>query len=145
MKGLRMAYDENNVFAKIIRGEMPCHQVYEDDETLAFMDIMPRSDGHSLIVPKTSARSILDAKPEQLAAVMRTVQKISQASLSAFDAQGITIHQFNEPAGGQVVFHFHFHVLPRRDGEKMRPPGTMADQELLAQHAEKLKAALEGS
>ncbi len=137
-----MAYDENNVFAKIIRGEMPCYKVYEDSDTIAFMDIMPRSDGHSLVIPKTPARNIFDATLEQLAAIMRTTKLVSEASLKAFDAQGVTVQQFNEPAAGQLVFHLHFHILPRRDGEKLRPPGTMADQELLAQHAESLKGAL---
>lgn len=137
-----MAYDENNVFAKIIRGEMPCYKVYEDSDTIAFMDIMPRSDGHSLVIPKTPARNIFDATLEQLAAIMRTTKLVSEASLKAFDAQGVTVQQFNEPAAGQLVFHLHFHILPRRDGEQLRPPGTMADQELLAQHAESLKGAL---
>jgi histidine triad (HIT) family protein len=137
------AYDENNVFARILRGELPAHKVFEDDQTLAFMDIMPRGPGHSLVIPKKPARNILDVDPDSLAAVMRTVQKIARASLKAFGAQGITIQQFNEQAGGQVVFHLHVHVLPRFDGVPLRPPhGEMADQTELAENARKLREAI---
>lgn len=136
------AYDPSNIFAKILQGEMPAHKIYEDDETFAFLDIMPRADGHTLIIPKTPARNVLDASPEQLANVMRTVQTISHAAMEAFSADGITVQQFNEDAGGQIVFHLHFHVLPRHSGVKMRPPGTMADQDVLIEHAAKLRAAL---
>jgi histidine triad (HIT) family protein len=140
-----MSYDPQNVFAKILRGELPCHKVFEDDATLAFMDIMPRATGHSLVVPKTPARNIFDATPEQLAACMRTVGRIARASLGAFAAQGITIQQFNEPAGGQVVFHLHFHVIPRWDGVSLRPhTGQMEKPEVLAANAEKLRKALAG-
>src|SRR5919204_5708798 len=111
-----MAYDSNNVFAKILRGELPAQKVYEDAETLAFMDIMPRCEGHMLVIPKTPARNVLDASPAQLAACMRTVQKVAAAAMKAFGAAGITLQQFNEPAGGQVVFHLHFHILPRSEG-----------------------------
>ncbi|NOD75079.1 MULTISPECIES: HIT family protein [unclassified Ruegeria] len=135
-------YDPDNIFAKILRNEIPSTRVYEDDETLAFMDIMPRSDGHLLVIPKTPCRNVLDATPEQLAAVMNTVQKMAQAAKAAFDADGVTIQQFNEAAGGQEVFHLHFHVLPRHEGVSMRPPGNMGDFEQIAQHAEKIKAAL---
>ena len=137
------AYDENNVFARILRGELPAHKVFEDDQTLAFMDIMPRGPGHSLVIPKKPARNILDVDPDSLAAVMRTVQKVARASLKAFGAQGITIQQFNEQAGGQVVFHLHVHVLPRFDGVPLRPPhGEMADQTELAENARKLREAI---
>lgn len=135
-------YDPDNVFAKILREEIPCMRVYEDDETLAFMDIMPRTDGHLLVIPKTPCRNVLDATPEQLAAVMRTVQKMARAVKSAFDADGVTIQQFNEAAGGQEVFHLHFHVLPRHEGVSMRPPGKMGDFELIGEHAKKISAAL---
>ncbi|NOD93435.1 MULTISPECIES: HIT family protein [unclassified Ruegeria] len=135
-------YDPDNIFAKILRNEIPSTRVYEDDETLAFMDIMPRSDGHLLVIPKTPCRNVLDATPEQLAAVMNTVQKMAQAAKAAFDADGVTIQQFNEAAGGQEVFHLHFHVLPRHEGVSMRPPGNMGDFDQIAQHAEKIKAAL---
>ncbi len=113
------AYDSSNIFAKIIRGELPAHMVYEDADTLAFMDIMPRSRGHTLVIPKTPARNILDASPGQLAACVATAQKIGRAALKAFDADGVTLQQFNEAAGGQVVFHLHFHVLPRWSSQKL--------------------------
>ncbi|HEX5599492.1 MAG TPA: HIT family protein, partial [Hyphomicrobiaceae bacterium] len=116
-----MTYDNNNVFAKILRGELPAHKVYEDEHTLAFMDIMPRTKGHTLVIPKTPARNILDATPEQLAACMATVQRVARAVMKAFDAPGVTIQQFNESAGGQVVFHLHFHVLPRWEGVPLAP------------------------
>ncbi|WP_170331071.1 HIT family protein [Ruegeria arenilitoris] len=136
------AYDPDNIFAKILRGEIPSTRVYEDDVTLAFMDIMPRSDGHLLVIPKTPCRNLLDASPEQLAAVTSTTQKLANAVVKAFDADGVTVQQFNEAAGGQEVFHLHFHVLPRHEGVSLRAPGQMGDFDLIAQHAEKIKAAL---
>ena len=138
-----MAYDTSNVFAKILRAELPAHKVYEDAATLALMDIMPRCDGHALVIPKTPARSLLDASPEQLAACLATVQKVARAQIKAFAADGITIQQFNEAAGGQVVFHLHYHVLPRWDGVKLGPhTATFAKAEVLAALAAKLRAAL---
>jgi histidine triad (HIT) family protein len=122
------AYDPQNVFARILRGELPCHKVYEDDATLAFMDIMPRADGHVLVIPKAPSRTILDVAEEDLAAVMRTVKKTAAALRSALQADGITVQQFNESAGGQVVFHLHVHVIPRWHGVSLRPhTGEMAD------------------
>ena len=138
------AYDADNIFAKILRGEMPAIKVFEDEDTLAFMDIMPRADGHALVIPKTPARNVLDATPGQLAACLATVQRVARAQTAAFDADGITIQQFNEAAGGQVVFHMHFHVLPRFDGVKLRPhTGDMEKPDVLEGHAEKIRAALE--
>jgi histidine triad (HIT) family protein len=140
-----MGYDNNNVFAKILRGELPAHKVYEDDETLAIMDIMPRTEGHSLVLPKAPARNLFDATPEQLAACMRTAQKLAKAAIKAFNAGGVTLQQFNESAGGQVVFHLHFHVLPRWQGVNLRPPGgPMEKPEVLAANAEKIRQALAG-
>ena len=137
-------YDADNIFAKILRGEMPAIKVFEDEDTLAFMDIMPRADGHALVIPKTPARNVLDATPGQLAACLATVQRVARAQTAAFDADGITIQQFNEAAGGQVVFHMHFHVLPRFDGVKLRPhTGDMQKPDVLEGHAEKIRAALE--
>ncbi|KAI94460.1 HIT family hydrolase [Rhodomicrobium udaipurense JA643] len=136
------AYDPNNVFAKILRGELPCHFVHEDADSFAFMDIMPRVDGHTLIIPKAPVRNILDASPAVLAPVIATAQRIAVAAKKAFDADGVSLWQFSEPAGGQVVFHLHFHILPRKTGDELRPLGIMADNDLLAKHAEKLKAAL---
>ncbi|MCF6431400.1 HIT family protein [Leisingera sp. MMG026] len=138
------AYDPDNIFAKLLRGEIPSARVYEDDDTLAFMDIMPRSDGHLLVIPKTPCRNLLDASPAQLAAVMQTVQKLSHAVIKAFGADGVTVQQFNEAAGGQEVFHLHLHVLPRKEGDRLRPPGTMGDQALIQTQAEQIRAALAG-
>lgn len=138
-----MSYDTNNVFAKILRGELPTTKVYEDADTLAFMDIMPRCPGHVLVIPKTPARNVLDASPAQLASCMASVQKLSRAVMEAFDAAGITVQQFNEPAGGQVVFHLHFHVLPRWDGVKLAPhTGQMEKPDVIAANAEKIRKAL---
>ena len=139
-----MPYDPENIFAKILRGEIPSEKLYEDDETFVFMDIMPRADGHCLVIPKTPCRNILDATPAQLAACMTTVQRLSRAVMVAFDADGVTLQQFNEAPGGQEVFHLHFHVLPRHEGLKMRPPGTMADFDVLKQQADKIRTALAG-
>jgi histidine triad (HIT) family protein len=139
-----MSYDPDNIFAKILRGEIPAFKLYEDDATLAFIDIMPRSDGHLLVIPKTPARNMLDASPEQLAACLATVQKLSHAAMAAFEADGIVVEQYNEAPAGQEVFHLHFHVLPRYDGGKLRPPGVMADMELLRDHADRIVAALDG-
>ena len=136
-------YDSGNIFAKILRGELPAHKIYEDEATFAFMDIMPRGDGHSLVIPKKPSRNMLDVDPESLAAVMETVRKVARASVSAFDADGVTIQQFNEQAGGQVVFHLHFHIIPRFEGIGLKPhTGAMEKPEVLAAHAEKLRAAL---
>ena len=138
-----MSYDNDNVFAKILRDELPSEKVYEDDATVAIMDIMPRTDGHVLVIPRTPARNVLDATPEQLAACMASVQKVSHALIKAFAADGITIQQFNEPAGGQVVFHLHFHVLPRHDGMKLRPhTGEMEKPEVLKANADRIRAVL---
>ncbi|WP_137391373.1 HIT family protein [Rhodoligotrophos defluvii] len=140
------AYDPNNIFAKILRGEMPCHKVYEDEKTICFMDIMPRTDGHALVLPKAPSRNILDIAPEDLAAVMATVQKVARAAMRAFNAEGVTVQQFNESAGGQMVFHTHVHVLPRHSGVALKPHGSgMADPEVLKAHAARLKAALDGA
>jgi histidine triad (HIT) family protein len=134
-------YDPANVFAKILRKELPAHVIYEDDDTLAFMDIMPRAPGHCLIIPKAPARNILDISEESLAAVTRSLRKLSRAVAKAFDADGITIHQFNEDAGGQVVFHLHFHIIPRRAGKALAHSVSMADQDELRDNAAKIRAA----
>jgi histidine triad (HIT) family protein len=136
-------YDPNNIFAKILRSEMPAHKVYEDKKALAFLDIMPRAPGHTLVLPKAPARNILDVDPNDLAHVMQVAQKIARAATKAFNADGITIQQFNEGAGGQVVFHLHVHVIPRKDGVALKPPASaMEKPEVLAEHAKKLAAAL---
>lgn len=137
------AYDPDNVFAKILRGELPAHKIYEDDDTFAFMDIMPRGPGHCLVIPKKPARNILDVESGSLCAVVKTAQKLARAVKSAFNADGVTVQQFNEQAGGQVVFHLHVHVIPRFDGVALKPPGTMEDNQVLADNAEKMRAALD--
>lgn len=137
------AYDAGNVFARILRGELPCEKVYEDEATLAFMDIMPRADGHVLVIPKTPARNILDIAPADLARLYQSVQHVARAVKSGMEADGLTIQQFNESAGGQVVFHIHVHVLPRWNGVALRPhTGTMAPGEDLKRHADRIRAAL---
>jgi histidine triad (HIT) family protein len=137
------AYDRNNVFAKILRGELPSETVYEDEHTLAFMDVMPRADGHVLVIPKNPARNILDVAEDDLARTVATVQRLARAVKAGMKAEGITIQQFNEPAGGQVVFHLHFHVLPRWEGVQLRPhTGEMAPKEALAKHASQIRSAL---
>lgn len=136
-------YDSNNIFAKILRGEMPCHKLYEDDDTFAFMDIMPRAPGHCLVIPKKPARNILDVDADSLAAVAQTAQKLARAVKEAFAADGVTVQQFNEQAGGQVVFHLHVHVIPRHEGVALKPPaGPMEKPEVLAANAEKIRASL---
>lgn len=136
------SYDPNNIFAKILRREAPCHFVCEDADTFVFMDIMPRSDGHTLVIPKKPARNIFDVAPDVLVPVIQSAQRVAIAARKAFNADGMTLTQFSEPAGGQVVFHLHFHVIPRYEGVALRPAGVMADNALIAAHAEKLKAAL---
>ena len=138
-----MNYDDNNIFAKILKKELPAEIVYEDDKTLAIMDIMPRADGHMLVIPKSSCRNILDASPDQLNACMITVQLLSNAAMAAFQADGITVQQFNEAAGGQEVFHLHFHILPRKHGLSLRPhDGKMADASFLKNYADKVREML---
>ena len=136
-------YDDQNVFAKILRGEMPSEKLYEDEHTIAIMDIMPRGDGHLLVIPKAPSRNILDIDPADMAHAMSTVQKLARAVMTAFSADGITIQQFSEPAGGQVVFHTHVHVIPRFDGVKLRPhTGEMEDGAVLKANADRIRAAL---
>jgi histidine triad (HIT) family protein len=136
-------YDPNNIFAKILRGELPCYKVYEDDKALAFLDIMPRAPGHTLILPKAPARNILDVTADDLTHVIKVTQKIARAGMQVFGADGITIQQFNENAGGQVVFHLHVHVIPRHDGVALKPPASVKETpEVLADNAKRLAAAL---
>jgi histidine triad (HIT) family protein len=137
------SYDPNNVFAKILRGELPSHKVYEDEHTFAFLDIMPRAPGHTLIIPKSPVRNILDVSSEDLAKVMQVTQKIARTAVRVFGADGITVQQFNEQAGGQVVFHLHVHVIPRKEGVPLKPPATFKEEpSVLADQALKLAAAL---
>ncbi len=136
-------YDPNNIFAKILRGELPAHKVYEDDKTFAFLDIMPRASGHTLVIPKIAARTILDVAPDDLGHLFKTTQRIARAAMTVFAADGLTIQQFNEPAGGQVVFHVHIHVIPRKNGVSLKPPASVKeDPAVLSAQALKLAAAL---
>ena len=135
------SYDPNNIFAKILRGEVPSHKVYEDEHSLAFLDIMPRTQGHTLVIPKAPARNLLDVPREALAHTIVTVQTVAQAAKVAFKADGITLSQFSESAGGQVVFHLHFHILPCWTGVAIRPPGgPFQNAEALRPFADKIAA-----
>ncbi len=137
------AYDQENVFAKILRGELPCHKIYEDDANFAIMDIMPRGEGHCLVIPKAPVRNLLDASDDVLVKLYPAIAKVARAAKSAFNADGLTIQQFNEAAGGQIVFHMHVHVIPRFEGVKLRPhTGEMEDNDILAAGAEKIRQAL---
>lgn len=138
-----MAYDQNNIFAKILRGEVPSVPVYEDDKTLAFMDVMPQVEGHTLVIPKAPAENLFDLPTEDLTALAASTQKVARAVKAAFEAPGIMIMQLNGPAAGQTVFHIHNHILPREDGIDLRLHAReMADTEILKAHAEKIRAAL---
>ena len=137
------SYDPNNIFAKILRGELPSYKVYEDDGAFAFLDIMPRTPGHALVIPKAPARNILDIAPDDLAHVMKVAQRIAKVSVEVFGADGVTVQQFNEAAGGQVVFHLHVHVIPRKDGVALKPPASQKEApEVLKEQAARLAAAL---
>lgn len=138
-----MAYDDTNIFARILRGEIPSHKVFEDAETLAFMDVSPISKGHTLVLPKAKARNILDASPAALAATIATVGRVARAAKAAFAADGVMIQQFNEAPAGQSVFHLHFHVVPRWVGVALKPHGgPMEKPEILKEHAERIRAAI---
>ncbi|MFO1184085.1 MAG: HIT family protein [Bauldia sp.] len=137
------AYSDTNIFAKILRGEIPSHKIYEDAATLAILDVMPQSTGHALVIPKAPCRNLLDAAPETLAGLLAVIQKVARAAQTAFAADGVTVNQFNEAAAGQTVFHLHFHVIPRYEGVPLRPhTGTMEKPEVLAANAAKLRQAL---
>jgi histidine triad (HIT) family protein len=139
-----MAYDTGNVFARILRGEIPAHKVHEDAYTLAFMDVMPQADGHTLVIPKAAAENILDVPPEALAATILTTQRVARAVQRAFDAPGILVAQLNGSAAGQSVFHLHFHVVPRHAGLDLRfHARDMADPKILAEHAARVRSALD--
>jgi len=138
-----MAYDPNNIFAKILRGEIPCYKLYEDDDTLAFLDIMPRSEGHVLVISKETARDLFDISPEALGRLMAVVQKLAPKIKQAMGADGVLIQQFNGEAAGQTVFHLHVHIIPRKAGQPLKPhAGKMEDQAKLAVTAEKIRKAL---
>jgi len=136
-------YDPDNIFARILRDQMPSTRVYEDEHAIAFMDVMPQGTGHTLVVPRAASRNLLDADPAVFAPLMAAVQKVARAVKAAFDADGVTVLQFNEPASGQSVFHLHVHVIPRFDGVLLKPhTGKMEDQAVLAENAAKIRRAL---
>lgn len=136
------AYDPGNIFAKILRGEMPATRVFEDDVALAFMDIMPRIDGHTLVIPKVAARNIFDIAPADLSVLIQRVQHVAKAVKTGMAAEGLVVQQFNEIPGGQVVFHIHFHILPRWTGVALGPHGVMGDKAAIEAAAAKIRAAL---
>jgi histidine triad (HIT) family protein len=137
------SYDPNNIFAKILRGELPAHKVFEDGKVFAFLDIMPRAAGHTLVIPKTPVRTLFDISPDDLAYLAKATQKIARAAVTVFASDGLTIQQFNEPAGGQIVFHLHVHVIPRKNGVALKPPASFKeDPAVLSDHALRLAAAL---
>ena len=141
-----MTYDDNNIFAKILRGEIPCQKIYETERVLAFMDVMPQAPGHVLVIPKGRVRNILDVTPDDLAHLIKQVQVIAKATKQAFEADGINVFQFNESAAGQTVFHLHFHVIPRYEGQPLRHHAdTMEKPEVLSANADKIRAVLRRS
>ena len=137
-----MAYDDQNIFAKILRGEIPCIKVYEDDKTLAFMDIMPQADGHTLVIPKEAAETLLDLSPESAAYTINIVQKVGNAIKKALGSDGIVLMQLNGSKAGQTVPHIHFHLIPSSIHELGRHASQMGDQENIKQLAEKIRAEL---
>ena len=138
-----MAYDDTNIFAKILRGEIPAHKIYEDEDTFAFLDIMPRAEGHTLVITKEKARDLFDISPEALARLMAVVQKLAPQIQEAVGADGVLIQQFNGAAAGQTVFHLHVHIVPRKEGEPLKAhAGKMEVQAKLAATAEKIRKAL---
>jgi histidine triad (HIT) family protein len=138
-----MTYDPNNIFAKILRGEIPSHKIYEDEHTLALMDVMPQVEGHCLVIPKAASCGLIDADPTVLAKMMPVIQNVAKAAVTAMGADGFQLRQYNEPAAGQTVFHLHFHILPMKEGLPIKPhAGQMADHALLAKQAEKIRGNL---
>ncbi|WP_227429301.1 HIT family protein [Psychrobacter sp. I-STPA6b] len=136
---MTQVYDDNNIFAKMLRNEIPCHKVYEDEKTLAFMDIMPQAKGHVLVIPKHPAVDLADMTPEYAAAVLMTAQKVMQAQRQVFDREGIVQMQFNGAQAGQTVFHYHVHLIPSSIHELGRHGSEQADQNELAEQAQQLR------
>ena len=139
-----MTYDPANIFARILRGEVPAQKVFEDTHTLAFMDVMPQSEGHTLVIPKWAAENLFDLPQEPLTATILTTQRVARAVKKAFDAPGVMIAQLNGRGAGQSVFHIHFHIVPRYDGIDLRfHARDMADAQVLAGQAARIRAALD--
>jgi histidine triad (HIT) family protein len=143
-EGLDGIYDQGNIFAKILRGELPASKVYEDEHALAFLDLFPQAKGHTLVLPRSPARNLLDAEPEALRELIVRVQRIARAVREAVGCDGLTITQFNGAAGGQTIFHLHFHIIPRWDGQPMSGHGAAlrADPEELGRLAEAISARI---
>jgi histidine triad (HIT) family protein len=142
---LHAPYDPDNIFAKILRGDMPSIKVYEDDVALAFMDVFPQAEGHTLVIPKdVEARNFLDIPTAKLAPLIERVQRVAQAVEAALSPEGIVLTQFNGASAGQTVFHLHFHIIPRREAESLKghAQGGMADLDKLEQIAKKIRAQL---
>jgi len=140
---IMVAYDPDNIFAKVLRGEIPCHKVYEDNDTLAFLDIMPRTEGHALVITKEKAPDLYGISPEGLAKLMSVVQKLAPQIQKAVGADGVLIQQFNGAAAGQTVFHLHVHIVPIKDGVPVKPhAGDMANPDDLAATADKIRKVL---
>lgn len=138
-----MQYDDSNIFACILRGELPCHKVFEDEEFLVLMDIMPQAPGHTLILPKMRVVTILDAQPATLANMMKLAQRVAKAQISAFAAEGTTVFIYSGEAGGQSVFHLHLHVVPRKRGVNLIQHGAKREKDkMLAQHADRIRTHL---
>ena len=136
-------YDSDNIFAKILRGEIPNHTVFENENLLVLMDVMPMSDGHCLVVPKAPSRNLLDANPDSLSDILPVVQIVARAAKTAMNADGIIVQQFNEEIAGQSVFHLHFHIVPVYEGKKLvRHADKMADGEQLNKQAKLIGAAI---
>ena len=143
---LQAPYDPDNIFARILRGEIPAVKVWEDDHVLAFMDVFPQSDGHVLVIAKTStARNLLEIEPEMLARVIAATQRTARAVEKALKPEGFQIMQFNGEAGGQTVFHLHFHIIPRWADRSLKGHGhaPMADASVLKALADRIAAELE--
>ena len=143
--GLDGDYDRDNIFAKILRGELPAAKVYEDECAFAFLDLFPQSRGHTLVLPKVSARNLFDVDAAALESLILRVQKVARGVRAALKPDGVTLMQFNGQAGGQSVFHLHFHIIPRSEGMLLRPhaQGAMADMDELRALAKEIAAMID--
>jgi histidine triad (HIT) family protein len=140
---MHAAYDDSNIFARILRGDIPSHKIFENEDALAIMDVMPQSKGHALVIPKQKSRNLLDADPAALGPALAVAQKIANAAMKAFSADGVALVQYNEAPAGQTVFHLHFHIIPRYEGVTLKGHGgPMEDNAVLAAHAAAIRSAL---
>lgn len=138
-----MAYDNDNIFARILRGELPAHVVLDEEHCLAFMDVMPQSPGHTLVIPRTPAQNVFELSDDDLSSLIVAARRVAVAVRAAFSPGGVTLMQLNGADAGQSVFHIHFHVIPRYDGEGLKfHAREVAEPEVLAAHAERIRAQL---